>query len=477
MKSIAFLLMFVVIIGIPNIAASQPVGDEFFDTDPTQAVSEATGTTASGVSTARARPGGGAFVDGADSITTASGQRFDNVIGAELDGEGRLIKVASVEYDGGQFNHVEGFAVLADGSYTVKRAGHIMHAQSLLVDAVGVRFADNVLSAESVGSFARGDVIVGGLGGLVADGLSFFVGHAGLVRFGCLLVTNVTTTQFTSYADGLTLEPVGDEPIVVHGCGFQDINFSGDELRIAATIPASYNVIGGTLRYEADGFRERIDANASAVVEMDRQHGIACADIEPPGTYWYNADDVQQDFGVHVPIEGTAFQLCIRKHPDQHFMQYDGIIDLVAHRASLSRHVQFLKYPYRDSQPASLLMNALYSNHYGFEGSFTFDRVLGLIDTVDILGRVVRTGHEAVTTISNYYTIREAKIDGDLHRLARIEFRASPGDLTQSRVGHYRTDYFDAGITLANEILTQKAGNTTIRFLPPGHGDIARLVN
>lgn len=477
MKPIAFLLLLVIIIiGIPNDAAAQTVGDDFFDTDPTQAVSEATGTTATGVSNALPRPGGGAIVESAESITTASGQRLENVHGAELDGQGRLIKAGSLEYSGGLFTHVEGFEALADGSYAIERAGRIIHKGNLLTDAVGVRFADDVLGAESVGSFARGRVIAGRLGGLIADDLSFFVDHAESLLSGCIFVGNVSATQVTSHADGLTLEPLDDEPIAVRDCDFNELQFSGAELRIAASVPASYNVIGGTLLYKSNGSREQVYSNTSAVVEMDGQHGIACAAIEPPGTYWYNANDIRQDFGIHVPPDGSRFRLCIRKHPDQRFLQYDGLADLVDRQVVLSEAVQFLKYPFHSGQPLSLLMDLLYANEPGFNATLTVRRGSGLIGTVAIGGGPASEHSTASTMPNDFYEFRETAIDEETHRLMRIDFRASPGTRAQSRVSHYLTDYFRPELTFENEVATQTNDHGTIRVLPPGHTEIKEIV-
>ncbi len=457
--------------------AAQTVDDDLFSSNPSQAVSEATGTTATGVSNALPRSGGGAIVDNAESITTASGQRLENVHGAEIDGLGRLISAGSLEYGGGLFTHVEGFEALADGSYAIERAGRIIHEGNLLTDAVGVRFADNVLGADSVGSFARGRVIVGRLGGLIADELSFFVDHAESLLSGCISVSNVSATQVTSHTDGLTLQPVGDVSIGLRDCDFNDVAFSGDELRIAASVPASYNVIGGTLIYEGGAFRERIDANVSAVVEMDGQHGIGCAELEPPGTYWYNDVDLLQDFGIHVPQDGSRFRLCIRKHPDQRFHRYDGLADLVDGQTALSKAVQFLKYPFAGGHPSSLLMNQLYANEPGFNATLTVRRGSGLIGTLAISGGPASEHSTAATVPSSFYELRETAIDEETHRLMRIDFRALPGVQAQSRVSHYLTGYFDPELTIENEVATQTNNRGTIRVLPVGHEEIGEIMN
>lgn len=459
--------------------AAQTVDDEFFDGDADldELVGQATGTSASGVSNAQPRPGGGAIVESADAITTASGATFEHIHGAELDASGRLVSASSFNFEGGLFNDVDGFEPLAGGGFAIERAGRILHLGSVLTNAVGVRFSDNVLVAESVGSFSRGHVVVAELGGLAAGESAFTVDRAESLFAGCVLASNVSAAKVTTYSDGIALAPETDEPIAVRDCAFNDVTFSGagGELRVAGTVPATYNVINGTLAVKAADHREQIDANASAVVELDPQEGIACATITPPGTYWFNARDLRQDFGVHVPANGTLFKLCIRKAARQHYAEYDGLADLVEQRVWLSKTVQFLKYPFRGDQPDSLLMNALYSNTPGFNATLALNRSSGLIDAVAITGAAV--AGEAATMPNSYYHLREGNVDGSTHRLLRIDFRTSLAALTQSRVVRYLTSYFRPEIAMDDEVLVQQNNESTISVLPPGHTNINAIVD
>ena len=485
-REIAFATIVLFCVPFVLSADDDPIEDDFFDDDdsdpvedPDDFVGDTVSGEASGVTGVSVRPGGGAIVDHADSITTGAGDTFTNVHGAEFDADGRLVEAASFEFDDGLFNDVTGFEPDEAGGYLIERAGRIVHAGNLLINAEGVRFVDDVLDAASADSFVRGNVVATRLGGLVLGNLSFTVDSAESLLAGCVLVSNVTATTVTTYADGLTLAPDNDQAIAVRDCAFNEVTFSGavGELRIAATVPATYNVINGSLEYEGDGYRERIEANASAVVELDPQHGIACAEIEPVGTYWYNAIDLRQDFGILIPANGTRYRLCIRKDPSQRFTNYDGLADLVAQRITLSNAARFLKYPFRAGEPVSLLMDELYANEPGFNASLALDRETGLIDTVAITGRAISEHSTAVTTPSSYYELREAAVEGETHRLLRIDFRKPLGALTQSRVVRYLTSYFRPEMTIQDEVLVQRGSNNTIRVLPPGHADIERIMN
>ena len=107
-------------------------------------------------------------------------------------------------------------------------------------------------------------------------------------------------------------------------------------------------------------YNETVEANNSIIIETDKVFGFKCLTINPVGSYFYNDKDLRKDFVINVPKESPTYKLCLRKNIAQQFKDYNGLVDFVNGKIELNGIVNYLRYPLKNNQIASLLSDFVY---------------------------------------------------------------------------------------------------------------------
>jgi len=438
-------------------------------------------------------PGSVSF-DQPTELTLGSGQKI--TVSGKVDfKDGNVARADSIKYNDADISKAEGFEATNDG-YKIAKAERLVHAGNLITGGVGITFQNNKLTAEHADSFIKAGAVGTNIEGLEADATTFSVITADIVQNDCVSVNKVIDSVFSVYSNALEVKAQKGVNVSLTDCSFNDVTFESNDGKVLVNkqIPPVYFIENGTLVYRGMNYTEKVEANNSAKVEMDPQFGFSCMSIRAVGTYWYNHNDMKKDFGVHVPA--VQFRLCLKKSQMQKFSDYDGLVDFTKNEIFLSKIVDYLKYPFRNNQMASLLMTKLFEDEADYEAYFKLDNNFVFIDSLLMKGKgnelnilnnnasnamntnqnnAVNTNKndsmtqnsnanqkqsiittKTITPPNNYLEIKEKTIGNEVHRLAKINPTVSREQLEDSRIIIYKTDYFNAKITIKNNITVQE---------------------
>ncbi len=316
----------------------------------------------------------------------------------------------------------------------------------------------------------------------VGSEISFHVGSARDVVLGCITMRQVRDSDFTVSGNSIEIEPDRDVSFHIADCGFSQNNFkaySNDaKLIISKARRAHYDIEQGELTCHSIHASETIKANTSASV----QYGSACfscVTLNERSTYWYDAEDLASDFGIHIPDTGDEFRLCLKKDPLDYFVFFDGLIDFLENKIVLTKVAELLKYPFKDDEPSSLLTNTLAEDISGYRMQFELDEDFALVDDVRISSIEQYNGSKPIKTLTipnNLYQLKEQQVGNDTHRLLHVDFRLSSKAVEDARVRSYGTNYFEPTLTIENTTANQNSGANLIRVLGPGDSRISDII-
>lgn len=233
-----------------------------------------------------------------------------------------------------------------------------------------------------------------------------------------------------------------------------------------------YIAAKGILTYENENITEVIISNNTIPLNLDLSSGIECGQVFPPGEYFYFSKlDPKRDFAALIPEIGNVFQLCLRKKPQKIFDEECnscGVVDFILNKMQLNGIIFLLKYHIKEDNLASLLLKHLYT---GLDIPKTTLRLDDDFVKIQKVTQEVTFNDvtESLTRPSNYISLKEESIDGEIHRLVKINHTLT--SITDSTISTYSSNSFD-DINIEDNVAT--GGILTI--LPPGHADIGEMI-
>ena len=216
-------------------------------------------------------------------------------------------------------------------------------------------------------------------------------------------------------------------------------------------------------------YNETAEANNSIIIETDKTFGFKCLTSNPVGTYLYNDKDLRKDFVINVPKVSSEYRLCLRKNSAQKFQNYDGLVDFVDKKIDLNGIVNYLRYPLKNNQIASLLGNFVYRGLKDINAQLSYDNNLVFLNNIFLANRNRLKGDLSIAYPSNYYTIREMPVQNETHSVVFPDLGLKKSDLTQNINYEYGTDYFELKAKISGNVLTQDNGKNRLLILPPEH--------
>ncbi|MBL7056439.1 hypothetical protein ISS07_06000 [Candidatus Woesearchaeota archaeon] len=428
-------------------------------------------------------------------------------VNGKVDFDGSEITADSIQFGTATIDGVKGFKETVTG-YEVNSASTLSESGNVITNGIGIRFADGILTADSADSFLKANSLSSNVDGLSSSGSSFSVVSADSILSGCINIRDVKDSSFTLFNDAVEVKAGRGVFVNVNDCSENDVTFESNDGKVLLNkqIPTTYNIEHGTLTFSSDQYEERIDANNSAIIELDPSFGFSCMQITPLGTYWYNDNELEKDFGINIPQDAETFKLCLKKSPIQEFSEYDGLVNFIKGKVELTKTVNYLKYPFKNSLPSSLLMDNLFENH-NFNAKFFLDNEFNFIALIEIGNNqenniihdnlnnknnnwdnneninnvgsndVLSVNGVALTKPSNYYEIKEKTINNEIHRLIKINYKLNNNELTQNRIKEYKTKYFFPILNINNNVATQISNENKIEVLTPNNARISQIVN
>ena len=345
----------------------------------------------------------------------------------------------------------------------------------------GFSFVDGVISVKES---KRIDISKGALANVlnfVGDKSKFHVGSAEDVVSDCLTLRDVKNSDFTVSQNTVLIEPSANEKFDIADCSFAQSNFEAysenSQLAITKDRPARYEISNGKLTHVGPTSKETVEADDKAAVQYG-ENGFSEVILISKATYWYNNDKIEQDFGIHTVKEDETYKICLKKSETDQLNACSAIVDFVDNKIAMKGSAQYLKYPFKNNEIASLLTNTLYQGSDGIQATMQLDETFTLVDVIQISGQPAEnTSIVATTNPSNYYQIKEQQIKNKIHRLIKINKNILKSDLTDNRIKQYQSTYFAPILQIQNNIATQSSQTNTITILPPEHDFISRIID
>ena len=392
-------------------------------------------------------------------LTLGNGQKI--VVSGKVDfKDGNVAKADSIKYLDSEATQAEDFEATESG-YKVAKAQRLVQGGNVITGGIGIKFENSKLSAEHADSFVTAGTVGTNVYGLEAESAAFSVGTADLVQSECVNVKNIIASDFRIFGNALEVSTQKGVNVSLTDCSFNEVTFESNEGKVLVNkqIPPVYFIENGSLVYRGMNYTEKLEANNSARVEMDPQFGFSCMSVRAVGTYWYNHNSMRKDFGVHVPAD--QFRLCLKKNPMQKYADYNGLIDFTQNEIFLSKIVEYLKYPFKNNQLASLLMTKLFEDKADYKAYMKMTHDFSLVDSLAIEGNNTNSNIEnpnkeknnisipasinnekTTANPNNYLELKEKTINDEVHRLAKINQTISKERLEDSRITVYQYQLF-----------------------------------
>lgn len=443
--------------------------DHLFPTDPTQAVSEATGLEADGVTAAEPRADGGASIESANSLTTATGRRFENVQGAQVDADGNVVRADHIELDGSSLEDVEDLTPTATGGFSVTRAEQLNHPAASATDGVDIAADGDRISVDSASSVTAGgitafdaegfvsdngivsvkrasrieisDGILGTVEEFAGDAIGFDIGSARDIVVGCVSLRGVEQSHVAIKPDGVVVAPYSqDVDFTISDCGFEQSSYQAfseeSSISIPRSVSGSYQIHDGELTCHGLQASDQLETSGEATVEYGAEC-FSCLQFEGAGSYWHNSEEIVRDFGLTLPDDISGYRLCIRKQSDGQLGRYDGLVDFVEQRLELAGKITYRRLPSKDGEILSLLSEPVYesldaNNKAELLLDLEFDRVAELTlrnsDPSSAMLAFINNGH---------YQVYERFDGSEVRRFGRFADRNYPRifEMYQSNFG------------------------------------------
>jgi len=383
--------------------------------------------------------------DGALSEITKKSIVTDGITGGKVVGNG-------VEFDAIQFWKIDKTSInnCIKCSYDGSKI-KFQHADSILTNESASTNIDNFDGYEDVFSVEKADTFI-------SD---------------CIRVDNIKDSEFR-VSNQVEITTKSNVNLKITDCTFNEYQFSGKGKVVVdkSSDNPQYVIENGTLTKIEDGYNESIESNNSAVVETDNVFGFKCLTITPAGSYFYSDRDLRKDFVVNIPKESKVYRLCLRKSKAQLFKDYNGLVDLFEKKIELNGIVNYLRYPLKNNQTASLLSSFVYSGLRDINALFSYDNNLIFLNSIFLTNKNKINGNLSIVYPSNYYSIKEMEIGNEIHSVIQLNLNLKKEDTAQNINYEYGTDYFKPIARINGNVLIQDNGKNRLTILPPEHEKI-----
>ncbi len=416
-----------------------------------------------------------ALYNGPDVEISLQGHTAD-VSGRVETNNGLITSAENLEYQGADLKDVKYFVPTNDG-YTASSANRIEQDNVLINNGEGITFSDGILSAEKADSIIKDKSVTTNAkkAKIKTKTKIFSVKKADSMVSGGINVKNIDNTEFSVNDGEISMNTEENTNLHITGKDFLETQFKSNPNGkiIISKKENQYNISNGTLNMQNDNYNESFESNNSAQIEMDKTFGFKCITISPPGSYFYNDDDLRKDFVINVPRESTVYRLCLRKNIAQQFNNYDGLVDFANKKIELNKIVSYLRYPIKNNQISGLLSSFVYKGLKDLNAVFSYDNDLIFLKEISISNKsAVENGILSATYPSNYYTIKEIKINNEIRSIIELDLKTKKEDLNQNINYEYKTEYFRPKISITGNVLKQENGKNRLLILPPGHEKI-----
>ncbi len=292
-----------------------------------------------------------------------------------------------------------------------------------------------------------------------------------------ITVSSIENTEFAIGIDYILMKAKKGTTLHIMGIGYIESDFeafSNDSEIRASKDKSEYEIKNGRLNYSSPEYTDSIETNSTAKIEIDEYgFGFKCMLLGIKSTYWYNdKKDLRKDFGINVPDYGIEYRLCIKRLKNIEYKEFDGLIDFIDKRMFLSKVVNYLRYPLKNNQIASLLSSFVYKGLKDVNTIFSYDNELIFLNSIFLTNKNKINGNLSIAYPSNYYTIKEMKIDGEVHSIIQLNL-IKKEDVAQNINYEYKTDYFVPKAVIKDNVLVQDNGKNKIIIFPPEHEKIS----
>ena len=362
--------------------------------------------------------------------------------------------------------------VQSDGqSISVATINSLISGTTQIINGVNVKIFSDRIEADYADTFIKDKTAASNVNSLNAKAEKFSVGSASKIVSGCNSFDNAKDSEFEVENDEIKVTASSNVTLNIMDCSYRDIEFESKGNGSSVTIKKdNYQISKGALKC---GSRDKIEAESSANIELGSDC-FSCMTITPAGTYFYSDADIRKDFSINVPKESSVYKLCLRKNSAQQFKAYNGLVDFADKKIELNGIVNYLKYPIKNNQIASLLSNFVYKGLKNVNVLLSYDRDLVFLEKTAIKNIANNKNQVAITKPNKFYSIEEMEIEGKMHRVVDLSL-VGKGELTQAMVSNYKSDSIDADVQITDGILVQQAGESKVAVLPPEHQGIGIL--
>ena len=232
-----------------------------------------------------------------------------------------------------------------------------------IIKGNGFSYRNGIVKVEKADTIKIKDGILADVENFTGNEIEFSVGEVKTVINEGVTINNVLDSDFKITDDDIEIISNEGTTFDILDSSFAETTFTANEngkITITKDIPTDYTIQNGSLIFNSTSFSETITANNSVMATLDPIYGFSCMTITPPGTYFYNDENILKDFAVHVPVNGSEYKLCIRKDTIQHFTDYDGIVDFPDNLINLNKIVTYLRYPFENGILTDLIMKPVY---------------------------------------------------------------------------------------------------------------------
>ena len=407
---------------------------------------------------------GSTELEGASEVTTETGTRARNVPRATVRPEQEHYEEAErIERPAEELvlEEVRNADVAAPGGdMQAERAARAKIGEVVAFDAEGVSKRNGILRIAKASRIEIRDGILTHVVQFQGSGIQFHVGAARDVLNGCVLLKDVWDSDFTVTDRELKIEPGKGVAFNIADCRFSQSTFTAfsdkSKVVISKTRNRRYEITEGKLECHSAGGKETIEARNAARIDYGSDC-FSCLLIEPEGTYWHSSEELNRDFGLHVP-NGTEYKLCLRKQPLDYFPKFDGLVDFTTQEMQLSGLIEYLRYPTVNGTPASLLMMPVYKGlQGGTTARFSFDESLDRVSSLTVGNDEPKEG--MLSWMSNgHYAVYELHQANETKRFGRFLSELHP-----SVVQRYSSAFGKGAVSFSENALLQEEGSTGTR--------------
>ena len=395
--------------------------------------------------------------------------------GQEITVQGRVstqdkeINAEYLEIQNTEMQNVEGFHATSDG-YTLDGVERLTTEDGVtLIGAEGVEFKNGILTAQHADSFIKDGSVSTNIDNLNSTQQTFSVQKADSFISDKIRIDSIKDSEFKVSDDKVEITTKSDVDLKITDSSYNEVEFKGKgKVTIDKKDNPDYILENGSLTISNEGYNETIESNNSAIIETDKTFGFKCVSINPVGSYFYNDKDLRKDFVINIPKESPVYRLCLRKNQAQQFSAYNGLVDFIDKKIELNGIVNYLRYPLKNNQIASLLSDFVYRGLQNVRTLLAYDNDLLFLNNAAIKNILENKQQITITKPNNHITVKELELeDGKIHRIAELS-KITKSQLNQDVLSNYESDSLGANIAIKDNVLVQDNGENRITILPRG---------